>query len=349
MIPTPELEEEALLLLLRQHTDDKTSHSKRGSKAKKGTSLRLEGVGDSQQSSHQEENTSAAVPPPLGGVVEDCDLQETLDTWASSCFSTMKALKDMQRAQEGRSLGDDRSISLVLMRSAAFEGCTCARCRSFPNETDPPELIWVTWLNNSITHGLIGRQARQVILDKDHRVVYSTAGTTFMGYPELNCNNDHADVIAPYVGAAMKKIKRTSKDRDQVPHSFQVAHEFCDAMLGHLYGVWRDDDPEPCVVCRQSSGQISQCPMRRLHWHQTCSESFMRDYAADGSDALASILDDARECMQNFRSCAPRPRMGPSWLDALTGGAVQSASSSASLPAFFGFVCVPHRCTREAK
>ena len=57
-------------------------------------------------------------------------------------------------------------------------------CGDDPGAADPPELLWVTWLYNS-PFGMTGRKARQLKLDSDNKVIYSTAGSAFMGYPEL--------------------------------------------------------------------------------------------------------------------------------------------------------------------
>ncbi|CAE7519101.1 unnamed protein product, partial [Symbiodinium microadriaticum] len=230
--PTPELEEEALLLLLRQRSEDKAR--------------RLEGVGDVQEVVDDRQTPDDDNPDPNCNLIHECDEFETFSLWANNCLRVMSSLKKVHQQQHNRELGENRSISLVLMHSSRVAGCRCVRCKSMapdgddPGAVDPPELLWVTWLNNSASHGLTGRKARQIKLDSENKVIYSTAGSAFMGYPELDCDHRHADVIIKYVGAAMKKVKRTSPDRDEVPGEFENVRAFYEILLDRLHGVCLD-------------------------------------------------------------------------------------------------------------
>ena len=87
--------------------------------------------------------------------------------------------------------------------------------------------------------GVVGFKARQIKLDEQDRVLYSVPDTTFQrtgsvsgfGYPEIVCDNQHASIILPFLGAAMRKIAKTSKERDRVQPEYLRLVKFCDGML----------------------------------------------------------------------------------------------------------------------
>ena len=318
--PTAELEEEALLLLLRQHSEDKALR------------CRLEGVGDVQQ---QVDDARDADDEP--DVVHECDEFETFSLWASNCLRVMSSLKVVHQQQQNHELGENRSISLVMLHSSRVAGCKCVRCKSMvpcgddPGAADPPELLWVTWLYNS-PFGMTGRKARQIKLDSDNKVIYSTAGSAFMGYPELNCDDMHAEIIIKYVGAAMKKVKRTSADRDEVPAEFETARAFYDILLDRLHGVSLDsydNAGDTCVLCHKS-GRVRQCPVYSLHWHESCARSLCCSELAEGAESLNTFIEDAKHVMRDFRECLPARSSGRSWWSALMSQSGSSASSSSA-------------------
>ena len=88
---------------------------------------------------------------------------------------------------------------------------------------------------------MVGRQARQVVLDQNNKIVYSVADTGFsrtgvsagVGFPELCCDERHAHVLLPCVSAIMKKVPQRSPDRDQIHASFLRCAKFCELMLSH--------------------------------------------------------------------------------------------------------------------
>ncbi|CAE7193638.1 unnamed protein product [Symbiodinium natans] len=222
--PNAELQQEALLLLVRQRQESKRNREINASNA----ASRLEGVGDSdlmRMSLDISDDEDAD---------DQIDISDAFDVWASNCCKTLRSLQDVKNAQAAHALGDHRSISLVLAHAHRVDGCSCVRCKS-SNPVDAPDLLWITWLNNSAAHGLLGRKAREVKLDMENKVLFSTSGSAFMGLPELQCDDSHVDVLIPYVGAAMRKIKKTCRDRDQVPESFMQFKSFCEIMLDRLH------------------------------------------------------------------------------------------------------------------
>ena len=281
-----ELEEEALLLLVRQRNQRK--HSLPGTDK---VAVFLEGVGDADVASSLADNAhaddsadsasddadeaSSAAACAAQFLVDhdanDCDgdtqtmnmdsdmdmdtwfLSESAsNAWAYSCMNTIKALRAVCAMQCNRKLGESRSISLVLMSPQKFDDCRCVRCRwgqpmngNADANTDVPELLWVTWLNNHPTHGVLERRARHVNLDQDSKVLYCVADTTYartglrggMGHPEILCDERHAQVLIPFVNAAMKKVKKTSADRDQVPEACLTVMEFYESLVCRLVSL----------------------------------------------------------------------------------------------------------------
>lgn len=136
------------------------------------------------------------------------------------------------------------------MRAGKVAGCGCVRCK-WGDTVDLPELMFVHWLNNSPAHGLMGRKARQVNLDENNKVLYSTADSSMsrtgvssgMGQPEVICDASHCDVLIPYTGAVMKKIKKTSADRDLMPQECLQYMSFCNIMFVRMApAVAQDQD-----------------------------------------------------------------------------------------------------------
>ena len=228
--PTAEMQEEALLLLIRQRKQDRS---------KRPRQLRLEGVGeatcqDVDSDSAASDNSAEVVPNDRNSWV----VQNFAGT--SACITVLEALREVHDLQEGKSLGQDRSISLVLMHPTRIDECQCVRCKwHLAHAGDLPEVIWVSWLNNSPTYGVTGRRARQVLLDTHNKVIFSTANTSMaktgiaggLGQPELLCDYNHSHVLCRWVGAAMRKVKKSSPDRDQVPGKFLIAKSFYERMV----------------------------------------------------------------------------------------------------------------------
>ena len=92
---------------------------------------------------------------------------------------------------------------------------------------------------------MFGRRARHVNLDENAKVLYCTADTHYartgiagvLSHPEIMCDEAHADILIPYVGPAMKKVKKTSADRDQVPECCLTVVRWFHRGLG--FGVLR--------------------------------------------------------------------------------------------------------------
>ena len=143
---------------------------------------------------------------------------------------------------------------MVCMHAKKIPECTCVRCR-WHKDGDVPELMWVSWLSNSAAHGVLGRRARQVVLDEHNKVIFSTANTSFaktgivggIGQPELSCDDTHCSLLIPWVGAAMKKIKRTSPDRDEVRQCFIRVHSMFEIIVARL-AVGAIDEDEACSL-----------------------------------------------------------------------------------------------------
>ena len=86
--------------------------------------------------------------------------------------------------------------------------------------------------------GLQRRAGRQVLLDATNKVLYSTPDTSMhrtgvssgMGFPELCIEQDHADILISFVGATMRKLKKTDAGRDTVQSEFLRLKAFCEVM-----------------------------------------------------------------------------------------------------------------------
>ena len=270
----PELQEEALMLLIKQRQQAKSG------------SLRFEGVGDTDASAiaepfRCEESDSDTSDVDFQSMQQDMQATQFLDTlqsdvavdasalqsWAMSFLATLQSLQSVRALQHGKELGEDRSISLVLMKPGRVAGCTCVRCRwgkSAASEAiagDMPELLWVTWLNNT-AHGLAGRKARHVNLDVDDKVLYCTADSTFartgilggVGHPEIQCDEQHAEVLIGYMGAAMRKVKKTSPERDQVPGACIRVRQFYELSLYRMTSMDGEDSSVCLLACLLACG-----------------------------------------------------------------------------------------------
>ena len=237
-IPTAELEEEALLLVIRQLNSESTGN---GSGTSSG--LQFEGVGvgpsgphlhrlnppHSQVSDVSSDDDDINQPRPEPRLTfgagpststsSSASNPQPLDRWKQGLADTLNAFVFM-RTHQDKQLGHHRSISLVLMKSrTVVTGCKCVRCQ-WGSDIDA-DLIWVTWLRNSTSHGLFGRFARQVDLDENNKVLFSVPDTTMLrtgmsrgyGHPELTCDDKHCCIIMPYVGAAMRSVKNEYRQR----------------------------------------------------------------------------------------------------------------------------------------
>ena len=177
------------------------------------------------------------------GLRGDCD--SCLQVWSTACKDTLEAFTWLHLNSD-KPLGEHRSISLVLMRPMAVplggqSKCSCVRCR-WGGDSDTPDLLWITWVGYSQTHGLLGRTGRQVCLDEDNKILYSfpdnrmraTGESMGYGFPQLVCDDSHADILVPYVGSAMTKVSKRSKDRQQVCAQALKLHTFCENMVAAL-------------------------------------------------------------------------------------------------------------------
>lgn len=85
---------------------------------------------------------------------------------------------------------------------------------------------------------MVGHKAREVRLDAQHKVIFSVSDNSFartgkhsgFGYPEILCDENHASVLLPFLGAAMRKVPKTSADRDAVANPFMRLVRFCRLM-----------------------------------------------------------------------------------------------------------------------
>ena len=272
--PAAEIEEEALLLLIRQMKSNKAAVP-----VESPSVPQLEGVGDAVISQPApdagcESGDSAASQPSdvhwrfIEDVTEDNNAVTESDvsvlcSWIDSCIKALAALREVSSHQDGRRLGEQRSITLLSMYAKQVPECTCVRCR-WHKDGDLPELMWVSWLANSTTHGLLGRRARQVVLDEHDKVIFSTANVSFaktgitggLGHPELICDNNHCSLLIPWVGAAMKKVKRTSPDRDEVRACFMRVRAIFEIMMTRL-----------TVGCIEEDEDCLQPPVLRCLWY----------------------------------------------------------------------------------
>ena len=261
-----EIEEEALLLLVRQRNEAKL--------AKHGSStLRLEGVGDADmpgmsQAGECQAEASAESASDVDEHSKGLDITRFMDAthasekspsqsaamhkWAFSCVKSLRALNEVAALQRDHTMGQHRSISLVLMSPGKKANCSCVRCRWGHDSSgldaataDLPELLWVTWLETHASHGVLGRRARHVNLDSSAKVLYCTADTRYartglaggLGHPEILCDEAHANVIIPYIGAAMRKVRKTSAERDQVPDCCLLVRQFYETLIYRMFRV----------------------------------------------------------------------------------------------------------------
>lgn len=263
-----EAEEEALLLLVRQRNLEK-QHS---NQTFEGVGVGVEALpplGDDRirgevrsDSDEDMDQTLSSTPASTGEV-----LPAHLLTWSRAITETMVAFQFLGK-HKNKELGTDRSISLVLMRPEpvqmpASEICKCVRC-SWPQDDDTPDLLFVSWLNNTQAHGLLGMKARQVDLDSSNKVLFSVPDTTMIktgyskgcGHPELICDTSHCDVLVPYVGAAMRKVTKSSTDRDQVPQEVLRLRSFCEAMVASFANPIAASSSTSASSCSRGFSQV---------------------------------------------------------------------------------------------
>lgn len=116
-----------------------------------------------------------------------------------------------------------------------------------------------------------GHQARQVQLDSAHKVLYSVpdasaskAGvlSSGFGFPEIKCDSDHCHILLPYLGAAMRRVARTSSDRDQVSNPFMRCIRFCNIMASSVSGAERVE-----VLSLQDMVGLLGPFVFQKHWH----------------------------------------------------------------------------------
>ena len=253
--PSAELEEEALLLLIRQKNQqdqlDQTSAATFegvGSGHSSVPLCRVRSEASSSENDGGENDSHGHGPLGVPGSGSGSSSDTTFSQWSSSCCRTLDSFQFLKN-QSFDQLGQARSISLVIMKpqadrpssSSTTPSCQCVRCKwqssSFDN--DVPDLIWVSWLNVSNSHGLLGRHAREVKLDDENRVLFSvpdlrmckTGFSQGYGYPQLLCDDAHCSVVIPVVGAAMKKITKHRAGRDYVHQDALRIFTFCEMML----------------------------------------------------------------------------------------------------------------------
>ncbi len=85
----------------------------------------------------------------------------------------------------------------------------------------------------------MGRQAREVKLDEANKVLFSVPDASYQrtgrvsgfGYPELLCDQQHADILLPFLDASMRKVRKTNSQRDVVKPVFLRLLKFCKLML----------------------------------------------------------------------------------------------------------------------
>lgn len=110
---------------------------------------------------------------------------------------------------------------------------------------------------HSLRWGVLGRQARQVRLDADNRVLFSVASCAMrggFGFPELCCDDRHCTILLPFLNASMKKVPKRCKDRDVISDDYLRCEKFCHIMHNALSYVndrsdltAADDDGEGIV------------------------------------------------------------------------------------------------------
>ena len=270
-----ELEEEALLFLIRQrnlqkHATNDVSPAFEGVGPGRITSQRSQRpatVNAASSSSDEDEDhcPSASASASSSANLPTCPI----DKWVAGCAATIKSFLFL-RGQSIDKLGKDRSISLVLMKQkpksssvGSVSSCSCIRCK-WP-DSDLPDLIWVSWLNNSLTHGLLGRTAREVKLDAQNRVLYSVADARMIktgcsqgfGYPQLLCDSAHSDILIPVVGATMRKVTKRQGDRDYVHPDALRIFSFCELMLSMTAADQEDRHGLTSAIDRVCVGMIT--------------------------------------------------------------------------------------------
>ena len=186
------------------------------------------------------DSSEGEAAPTETGSADSC-----LQVWATSCKDILDAFAWLHTNSD-KPLGEHRSISLVLMRPMALRvagkpACSCVRCK-WGGDSDTPDLLWITWVGLSQTHGMMGRNGRQVCLDDENKILYSfpdtrmqsTGASMGYGFPQLVCDDNHADILVGYVGSAMTKVSKRNKDRQAVCAHALKLHTFCENMVAAL-------------------------------------------------------------------------------------------------------------------
>ena len=277
-VPAPVLEEEALLLLVRRanakrkgtkldgvgdvgDVDDADGDSSRFNLFR-GETSQVNGDDDNSDSSEDgcsEDELDTAAWPHLEGVLGDIEdhvatLAGCVDTpscatttgfrgWYVAFLSTVRAMNEVHGMQKNRRLGEERSLSLILMGNQPVHGCQCIRCKHGCSMDDCPDVLLVSWLNNfGKKTGLVGRSARQVNLDSDNKVLYSIASSGAaaeytVGFPSIQADEEHCEVLVAFVGASMKKLRKTDGSRDAVSDSCLRVRAFCERMVMLTFAV----------------------------------------------------------------------------------------------------------------
>ncbi|CAE7248261.1 unnamed protein product [Symbiodinium sp. CCMP2456] len=261
LTPPGDLEEEALLLLVRRAMSQQNKSLAAGSaRGRPDHLLETGGRGDPVfQSALRDIAEEEQIPSNNSETESEADFDEADDSfrarvatlvdefggaasrgevpgqvfakWAASCSQMLLACKEFSNVKEFEP-GRDRSISLVMLRGQdPVPGCKCVRCK-FSDSSQ--EIMWAHWVYNTAS--------KQVLLDDEHKVVFSTPDSSMartgvssgMGFPELCLDADHADVLLPYVGACVKKLKKNDPYRDKVPSHFRRLKSLCDVMASNI-------------------------------------------------------------------------------------------------------------------
>ena len=177
--PVGDLEEEALLLLVRQARSERNQKLQAGCSrpASRMGGLRgvipegpeqslesqvaVQEVGDTvtaddpdapSESDACEPHGDADLPPELALLLASETLVKLgrsgkmLAKWASGCHASLSAMQEYAKVKD-LELGKDRNISLVLLKAnQTTSGCRCVRCKWNDNSH---EIIWAHWVNNT--------------------------------------------------------------------------------------------------------------------------------------------------------------------------------------------------------
>ena len=142
--PAAEMQEEALLLVVRQRHASKKASTTGGpvTEGVRDSTSVVSATADTEQESKEiadeavtsDSDESTAAGRDADGQVDfdldvDADAAATSRAWASGCLRTLRALRDVRAQQKDRVSGCGGSLSLVAMRSGKIAGCGCVRCK----------------------------------------------------------------------------------------------------------------------------------------------------------------------------------------------------------------------------